>query len=163
MISVIGYWWQAFHSQMQTLSSQSKMTYQCYKSGWKHFATWCESKDVDPTSATVIIIVAYRSYITAIQASHSENGDKKFLKLSSIHRLGIQSAFWTFGAGLFGFVLFIWHSVENWAISVWYLADICQQAFWQSPSTFVKHYHWPASISFSKVWSFGFAAADPTE
>lgn len=44
------------------LTARSRRTHQCYQSGWNHFVRWCESKDVDPDTTTLTLILNYLQY-----------------------------------------------------------------------------------------------------
>ena len=75
------------------LAATSKKTLQCYKSCWKHFTSWCESKDIDPYTSTLTMITNYlqhclnigltyntvRGRISAINSMHSVFGVRRTL------------------------------------------------------------------------------------
>ena len=41
-------------------TARSKETNQVYNSGCKHFAKWCEPKNIDPTGSTITMVLNYR-------------------------------------------------------------------------------------------------------
>ena len=89
------------------MASRSESTNKSYQSGWKMFSKWCESRDDDPNTTSVSVIINYLqelltsglSYntisarVNAIQAFHARYRDKGSLRTHYSMATFLQGAY----------------------------------------------------------------------